>query len=144
MDKIIDKFVGKYHFLSNFFIAPVFYNGRMYLNNEAAFQSVKCPSRSFEFCSLNPSDAKRLGRMVKLRPDWEDIKDTIMYEVCKAKFSQNRDLLYKLLETDGYELIEGNHWGDTVWGVCNGIGENRLGRILMRVRDELKIEELYK
>lgn len=58
-------------------------------------------------------------------------------EICKAKFSQNPDLADKLVATKDAELIEGNTWGDRIWGVCDGIGENRLGKILMRVRAEM-------
>lgn len=137
MDKI-SKFDGDYRFLSNFYEAPVTYCGYQFTNNEAAFQSAKCPERMAEFCGLNPSDAKRLGRRVRLCPEWESIKDDVMYAVCKAKFQQNPELLRKLLETGNAELIEGNTWGDKVWGVCQGEGENRLGKILMRIRDELK------
>ena len=130
----ISEFRGEYYFLSNFYSAPVTYNGMCFENNEAAFQAAKCPERMTEFCRLNPSEAKRLGRRVKLRGDWEAVKDTVMYEICKAKFSQNPDLADKLVATKDAELIEGNTWGDRIWGVCDGVGENRLGKILMRVR----------
>lgn len=73
---------------------------------------------------------------MNLRPDWEEVKDDVMYTVCKAKFLQNPGLLKKLLDTGDAELIEGNTWNDQIWGVCNGSGENRLGKILMRIRDE--------
>lgn len=136
--KKITEFKGKHYFLSNFYSAPVTYNGHSFLNNEAAFQAAKCPERVREFCSLNPSEAKRLGRRVHLRDDWESIKDDVMYEICKAKFSQNPELADKLISTGSAKLIEGNTWGDRVWGVCNGLGENRLGNILMQIRDELK------
>lgn len=74
-----------------------------------------------------------------MRPDWELVKYDVMYEVCMAKFTQNPDLLSKLLATGDAELIEGNTWGDRVWGVDihRGIGENHLGKILMRIRSEL-------
>ena len=134
----ISKFDGAYRFLSNFYEAPVTYRGYQFPNNEAAFQAAKCPERMAEFCDLNPSAAKRLGRRVQLRPEWESIKDDVMYTVCKAKFLQNVDLLNKLLDTGDAELIEGNTWGDKVWGVCNGEGENRLGKILMRIRSEIR------
>lgn len=61
----------------------------------------------------------------------------IMYEICKAKFRQNPDLAERLISTSDFELIEGNNWGDHIWGVCDGYGENRLGKILMRIREEL-------
>lgn len=133
----ISEFRGEYYFLSNFYSAPVTYNGMCFENNEAAFQAAKCPERMTEFCRLNPSEAKRFGRRVKLRGDWEAVKDTVMYEICKAKFSQNPDLADQLVATKDAELIEGNTWGDRIWGVCDGVGENRLGKILMRVRAEM-------
>lgn len=76
-----------------------------------------------------------------MRSDWEDVKFDVMYDIVKAKFTQNEDLKRKLLDTEGYYLEEGNNWGDKIWGVVNGVGENHLGKILMRVRNELKMEE---
>lgn len=99
---------------------------------------MKCPSRANEFYLLNPSEAKRLGRRVKLRDDWEEVKELVMYEICYHKFNQNPDIKRMLLNTGDAELIEGNTWGDCIWGVCNGVGNNLLGKILMRVRNELK------
>ena len=135
--KAITEFNGEYFFLSNFFYQPVVYKGFCFKNNEAAFQSAKCPERVREFCNLSPSEAKRLGRRVKLREDWEHVKTSVMYEICKAKFTQSPILREKLIATGDAELIEGNYWNDTVWGMCNGIGENRLGKILMVIREEL-------
>lgn len=135
----IKEFRGKFFFLSNFYSAPVTYNGITFLNNEAAFQAMKCPSRANEFANLNPSDAKRLGRKVKLRTDWEEVKESVMYLICFQKFKQNRELRERLLKTGNAELIEGNSWGDQIWGVCNGVGKNLLGNILMKVRDEMKL-----
>ena len=137
----ISKFDGASRFLSNFYEAPVTYHGYQFSNNEAAFQAAKCPERMAEFCKLNPSAAKRLGRRVSLCPEWESIKDNVMYSICRAKFTQNPDLLKKLLDTGDAELVEGNTWGDKVWGVCNGEGENRLGKILMRIRSEIREEQ---
>lgn len=139
MFEAITSFKGEYYFLSNFYSAPVVFEGVRYENNEAAFQAAKCPSRKHEFCNLNPSEAKQLGRQVELRPDWEDVKDSIMYRICKEKFMQNPDIRVKLIGTKDAELVEGNDWNDTIWGVCNGVGENRLGKILMRVREEIKL-----
>ena len=138
MRNVIDKFEGAFFFLSNFYPTPVTYQGFRFDNTEAAFQAAKCPYRMAEFCGLNPSEAKRLGRRVHLREDWEEVKDQVMYEVCFAKFSQEKSLKSALLQTGDAELIEGNTWGDRVWGVCDGVGENRLGKILMRIRDELR------
>lgn len=130
----IDEFRGKYFFLSNFYNVKVMYNGLSYLNNEAAFQAQKDPTRVKEFLNLNPSEAKRLGRRVKLRADWEKVKDDIMTEIVRNKFTQNKNLMQKLLDTEDEELIEGNTWNDRYWGVCDGKGKNILGKILMGLR----------
>ena len=132
---MIDKFEGEYAFLSNFYDCPVNY-GLTYRNSEAAFQAMKDPCRDIEFINLNASRAKALGRKVKLRSDWEEIKDTIMLEVLRCKFDTNPGLKEKLIATGDEFLVEGNTWGDTYWGVCNGKGRNNLGHLLMKVRDE--------
>lgn len=136
---MIGEFKGEFYFLSNFYESDVTYGGITYRNNEAAFQAQKTTNKfiRMKFHQLNPSDAKKLGRQVQLREDWEQIKDQVMYEICKAKFEQNPDLRAKLLATGDEILVEGNTWGDRIWGAVNGVGENRLGRILMRVRSEL-------
>ena len=136
----IDSFRGKYFFLSNFYPVEVDFDGFTFQNNEAAFQAMKTLDRGkrAEFTRLDPSSAKRKGRKVQLRKDWEEVKDQLMYEICLSKFNQNEDLKRKLLQTKGMELIEGNDWGDTYWGVCRGRGQNKLGKILMRVREELE------
>jgi ribA/ribD-fused uncharacterized protein len=133
---MINEFRGKYYFLSNFYETPVTWNGLTYLNNEAAFQSAKTFSDRECFTNLDPSSAKKLGRKVQLR----SVKDDVMYEICKAKFSQNTELKKRLLSTGNEHLEEGNTWGDKIWGTVNGIGENRLGKILMRIREELRNE----
>jgi ribA/ribD-fused uncharacterized protein len=137
---MINNFKGKYYFLSNFYSCPVTWDGITYQNNEAAFQSAKVLDKNIRktFANLNPSDAKRKGRHVILRPDWEDVKYDIMYEIVLAKFSQNDTLKHKLLETHHQHLEEGNTWGDKVWGTVHGVGENHLGKILMRVRAVLQ------
>lgn len=134
----IKKFRGEFYFLSNFYNAEIIYEDKHYQNNEAAFQAMKCPERAEEFRYLNGAEAKRLGRHVPLRSDWESVKENIMHGICLAKFTQNPELKVKLLETGNRELIEGNAWNDTYWGVCNGYGKNKLGRILMQIRDELR------
>lgn len=134
----VTHFRGHYYFLSNFYPAPVTYNGVTYENNEAAFQAQKQPERAKEFASLPPNEAKRLGRRVKLRPDWESVKQDIMRGVVQAKFTQNPSLREKLIQTGERDLIEGNNWGDTYWGVCYGKGRNELGKILVKIRSEIQ------
>lgn len=136
---IINTFRGNYYFLSNFFEAPVFYNNVLYQNNEAAFQAQKCKTDTerIAFANVSPKDAKRMGRNVSLRPDWEQVKEQIMYEIVSAKFHQNPILGKQLKATGDAILEEGNNWGDRIWGTVNGVGQNKLGKILMRVRQEL-------
>lgn len=134
---MIGEFRGKYFFLSNFYEVPVTYDGITYQNNEAAFQAQKVfgeARRQFE--GISPKEAKRLGRRVSLRSDWEYVKEDKMREIVRAKFVQNPDLMKKLLDTGNEELIEGNNWGDRTWGMVGGTGQNLLGKILMDLRDE--------
>ena len=141
----ISEFRDEYFFLSNFYEAPVTYRGLQYGSNEAAFQAQKCMTEeeTVQFTSLRPYDAKKRGRKVRLRPDWEEIKVEVMEEIVRAKFTQNADLRQMLLATGDAVLEEGNTWNDTFWGVHlkNGKGQNHLGKILMKVRDELRSAE---
>lgn len=135
----IREFIDAYAFLSNFYHSPVKYRNLIYLNAEAAFQAQKesCEKDKEQYTRMNPAQAKLVGRNCNLREDWEEIKEQTMYEIVKAKFTQNKDLARLLLATGDAYLEEGNWWHDTTWGVCNGVGENKLGKILMRVREEL-------
>lgn len=137
-------FQGEYHFLSNFHRAQFAWDfWPTWDSAEAAFQSAKCVTeeerRKFTDVSLTPSKAKRLGRQVQLRPDWEQVKDGIMEEIVHEKFFQIEPLARKLMATGDAELIEGNTWGDTYWGVDLHTmqGQNKLGKILMKIRDDL-------
>ena len=134
---IINKFREEFYFLSNFSNCVVKINDIIFKNTEAAFQSFKDLNRQSEFSNLSSSQAKRLGRKVELRKDWENIKLDIMYLVVKAKFEQNKYLKEQLLATGEEQLIEGNNWRDRYWGIYNNIGQNNLGKILMKVRSEL-------
>ena len=86
----------------------------------------------------NPAEAKKRGRTLTLRPDWDVVKVRLMYEICMCKFLQNPELRQALLETGDCILVEENTWGDSFWGTVNGRGENQLGRILMDVRAKLR------
>jgi ribA/ribD-fused uncharacterized protein len=87
----------------------------------------------------SPGEAKRLGRNVILRSDWDEIKLSVMEDLLRQKFgSKNIGMSAMLLRTGTLELIEGNTWGDVYWGVCNGKGENHLGKLLMKIRQELQ------
>lgn len=144
----INSFSNEYQFLSNFYNAEVVHEGITYKNSEAAFQAAKTKDFQLrrEFSELNPSQAKLKGRHIKLRSDWEEVKDNIMYEIVKDKFTRNYNLKKLLLKTDTCVLTEGNWWHDNYWGDCycdrcqNKEGKNILGLILMRVRDEIRNE----
>ena len=144
----INSFSNEYQFLSNFYSAEVVHEGITYKNSEAAFQAAKTKDFRLrrEFSELNPSQAKLKGRHVDLRNDWEQVKDNIMYEIVKDKFTRNSHLRELLMKTNNATLIEGNWWHDNYWGNCtcekckNKEGKNTLGKILMKVRDELRIE----
>jgi ribA/ribD-fused uncharacterized protein len=130
-------FKNNFYFLSNMFPCRVEYKGVAYSCAESAFQAQKDISKAETFATLNGYEAKRLGRRVNLRPDWDTVKLYIMYEIVTEKFRQNPALAKALLNTTGIRLVEDNTWNDKYWGKCNGVGENYLGRILMRVRREL-------
>lgn len=128
---MIDSFSGENRFLSNFFIEP---DGT---HVEGEFQSSKSPGNEHLFLGLSPGKAKKMGRRVQLREDWTSVRDQVMRQLVCAKFSDHPELLELLLSTGDQKLIEGNYWKDYYWGVCNGIGQNRLGNILMDVRFRL-------
>ncbi len=114
------------------------FEGLEYSSVEHAYQAAKTTDiekRKDLIKSANTAaKAKKYGRAFKLRDDWESVKVSVM-EVClKSKFS-NPSLRAKLDATKGFELEEGNWWGDIIWGVCEGKGQNLLGKLLMKVRD---------
>ena len=95
-----------------------------------------------------PSDAKKAGKQIDIRKDWQEVKEGIMLEIVRQKFLQHKDLSDKLIATYDEELIESNLWHDNVWGDClchnckNIVGKNLLGKILMQVREELRKVQL--
>lgn len=137
---MINRFDGEYSFLSNFELSPFTVNGVVFPTIEHYFQAMKATNQEdlLEIAKApTPGKAKRLGRKVKIRPDWEYVKKDIMLEGLRKKFAIP-ELRQKLLDTGDAYLEEGNTWGDRCWGVCNGIGENNLGKLLMRVREEIR------
>lgn len=138
---MITTFRGKYIFLSNFYPSKVLLDGDEFESVETAYQAAKTTKENREiFKSLRASEAKRYGKKVKIRPDWENIKVKIMRDLIQQKFTASNSLGKRLLETGDEELVEGNVWGDRFWGVSYGKGENILGKLLMERRDELKDE----
>lgn len=141
----IDRFRGAFAFLSNFMQSPIAFSGRTWPTVEHIFQAAKTLDENkreqIRFAST-PAKAKQLGRKVKLRPDWEGVKQEVMLKSVRLKFKQYPELRKRLLRTGDVPLIEGNLWHDNIWGDCycprcRGIkGENLLGQILMKVRKE--------
>lgn len=138
----IDRFSGPHRFLSNFYPCHIRYEGIVYPSTEHAFQAAKTMNdleRRVISKMKSSSEAKRAGRRVSLRSDWDRVRLGIMEELNRQKYAYS-DMKKLLLSTGDEELIEGNTWNDTFWGVCNGKGKNHLGRILMRIREDLKAE----
>ena len=136
----IDKFDGEHAFLSNFHPSPVLMDGEWFPTVEHAFQAAKTKDwseRRVVRLASTPGRAKRLGRRVSLREDWEQIKIEVMEQLLRQKFLLGSELHLQLLATSPAKLVEGNHWGDTFWGVCRGTGQNHLGKLLMKIRDEV-------
>jgi ribA/ribD-fused uncharacterized protein len=142
--KKILEFQGKYRFLSNFWKCRFVWDNILWRASENAYVAAKTTDREFrlEISAIEtPGEVKRFGRKMLVRPDWEEVKVGLMEEIVRAKFQQNGDLAHLLLETGDAILEEGNRWGDRVWGVSpagSGNGRNELGKILMKVRDDLK------
>lgn len=142
---MIDSFMGEYRFLSNFQTCEVWLDGKKYMTTEAAYQAAKTfdeAEREAIRLAEKPSKAKKLGMKVKLRPDWEQVKLRVMEDLLRQKFC-NAPLRTQLLDTGEHELIEGNTWGDKFWGVCEGVGENNLGKLLMKIREEIRLQPPY-
>ena len=147
---MIDKFQGRWRFLSNFYPCEIEYQGIKYPSVEHYYVAMKVndeqlingryytPADFREMISRvdSPGLAKKIGQLVKIRKDWNNKKLDFMNWVVREKF-KNQELAEMLLSTGDMELIEGNSWNDTFWGVCNGKGKNHLGKILMEVREEL-------
>lgn len=130
----IASFDGKYRFLSNFYEG-----GGALPSSEHHFQAMKATTIEdaiYVMAARKPGEAKKRGRKIECREDWDEVKLEVMYEVLQLKFLDER-LCQLLLDTGDAKLIEGNNWGDTFWGVCNGHGSNYLGQLLMLLRSEL-------
>ena len=137
---MIDKFRGKYKFLSNLYPINVEYEGSDYPSVEHAYVAAKTldPVIREQVASIqSPGEAKKIGHSLTLRPDWNEVRLGIMEKLLRKKFSYEHPARL-LLETGDAELIESNTWQDIFWGQCNGAGENHLSRLLMKIRGELK------
>lgn len=138
---MITSFSGDYDFLSNFYAAPIEYEGEIYPSVEHAYQAAKtacAADRQRIRDAATPGAAKRIGQTVVLTPDWYCRRERVMECLLIQKFA-DADLRQRLLATGEDKLVEGNYWGDTFWGVCRGRGSNRLGNILMSIRNGIRL-----
>lgn len=153
--KVIDSFTGRYRFLSNFYPSTIRIPNSdwEYPTVEHYFQAHKTPKHSEAHkriqLATSPSQAKRLGKHLKIRLDWDEVKVGVMLAGLNYKFKHHLDLQELLLDTEDSILIEGNDWGDTFWGCIqpsestpphdqSWVGLNMLGTLLMHVRQTLR------
>ena len=133
-------FTGEYRFLSNFWFVDVELDGVIYRSTEHAYQAAKtfdAQERSLIQRLSRPADAKKYAQTIKIREDWDEVRWDIMYDLNCQKYSilEFGDLL---LGTGNMYIEETNVWNDTYWGVCHGKGKNKLGKILMAIREDLQ------
>lgn len=144
---------------SNYYPAKFIYKNIVFNCTEQFLMYAKAKTFNDNFLAqkllneLDPKIQKDLGNLVANYVDevWEKKKEKVMYIACYEKFKQNPDLLEKLLETENTTLVEASA-NDKEWGIgmkdndiginnsSNWNGQNKLGYILTRVRDELKRE----
>lgn len=153
MQNAILGFFGNYRFLSNFFEVPGGYLTETILRNSGQFQTIYYPTLehayqaskttcgethySISVSYKDPKTVKFIGRSLPMRNDWDLVKDAVMFYWVQKKFT-HPTLAQWLIDTYPLQLIEANYWGDYYWGCDYSLyGENRLGEILMDVRDGL-------
>ncbi len=154
---MINKFEGRFRFLSNFYPCKIEHKGIKYPSVEHFYVAMKVTEMQLldgkyytaaDFREMiarisNPAEVKKIGSKVKLRTGWDEKKLEVMNWAVRQKF-KDETLAELLLSTEDQELIEGTWWHDKFWGICvctkcAGKGENHLGKILMKVREELKL-----
>lgn len=136
----IQSFKNEYQFLSNFYPAETQYGMIVFPTSEHAYQSAKTLDPEWIDkirYAQTPGEAKRLGQLAPKRDDWDAMRLQAMHQVLRNKFS-DPTLKQMLLDTGDALLVEGNNHGDTFFGVCRGKGMNHLGKLLMKVREELR------
>jgi len=153
---MINKFEGRYRFLSNFYPCEIEHQGIKYPSVENFYVAMKVndqqlingkyytPGDFREMIALvkNPAEVKKIGSKVKLRSNWDEKKLEVMNWAVRQKFKNNPELKEMLINTSNQDIVEGNYWHDVYWGICTcdkcgDKGQNHLGKILMEVRDEL-------
>jgi len=144
MEKIAG-FFKEYRFLSNFHLAPVEMYDVVYPATENAYQAAKTlnPLERLPFQVCSPKEAKQLGKNLSLRPGWNEMRETYMLALNWRKYFGNAKVGQMLLATGDVYLEETNYWHDNFWGcctcaACGNRGQNKLGNILMTIRNDLR------
>lgn len=145
---VIAEFEGKHDWLSNRFLSPIrWYPDLTFKAVEYGFVYFKTTNpqvREKVLACPDPYAAHAFGRAMAMRPDWDEIKFGIMYELVKQKFEKSPELTMKLIRTGDVLLVEGNTEHDNIWGDCKCDdcshipGENWLGKILMSLRAQFR------
>lgn len=124
--------------------APILYEGLKYETTEHFFQAMKSKDISHRVCvsrTNSPGSAKAMGRRVRLRPDWSQIREDVMMFGLLHKFAEGTDWRRRLDATGDAIIVEWNTWHDNIWGQCvcercrDRKGWNLLGKALMKIRD---------
>lgn len=142
MSEPILTFDGEFRFLSNFWPVMIVVAGISYRDVETAYQAAKATNPTDHrhvASSRSPGQAKRRGREIAVRGDWERVKVEVMTQLVVKKF-KHAHLAALLKATGDREIQEGNTWRDRFWGISppgSGLGENTLGKILMELRTHL-------
>jgi ribA/ribD-fused uncharacterized protein len=141
---MIKQFQGELRWLSNFVDVQVSLEGVMYPSVENAYVAAKMVDKRLRsvFTKISSAEAKRLGRNLPLRSDWDSVKLEVMRNLLKQKFSY-KWFAEKLSATGNQEIVEGNTWHDNFWGSCScedcgNMGLNNLGKLLMEIREEMQ------
>jgi ribA/ribD-fused uncharacterized protein len=151
MSDVITAFRGEHYFLSNFYPSPVDYEGMAYPTVEHAYQAAKTADvaiRQKVQQAKTPAAAKAMGKKIPQPPDWRSYNLQLMEDLILQKFTRYPDLRELLLATGTAELIEGNTWNDRFFGMTQDKktgewhGHNELGKMLMRVREKLRGEDV--
>lgn len=143
MDKVIDSFTGEWACLSNFWSTNVcgYPSAEHYLQANKTLDLAQ--REAFKDPSVTPGKAKRMGRSLELRPDWELVKIAVMAVAVFVKFQPGSYCGLTLMDSYPAHLVEGNYWHDNFWGNCtcarcsNILGLNHLGILLETRRSEL-------
>ncbi|ATN93487.1 hypothetical protein [Pseudoalteromonas phage J2-1_QLiu-2017] len=140
----VKGFRGEYRFLSNFHPTRCYYKGKIYPSSEHLYVHLKTVGIPDEAFFISGGDVKRLGRELPLNPNMT--REEAMLVALTSKYS-DQTMLGKLLQTKGMYLEETNWWGDIYWGVSDKygvpLGENRLGKMLMWIRDVWSVNKIF-